>query len=162
MTALCTHKFSFGQDQAAVTRCSGLTSQSSCDTDSASACEWKKANICFQGVQWKKVKSLPSTSPSWYSSTDNLQGTDVTGDPNNDSAEWSVAFSNDNHDKFLFASSDFTIWAQALKTEVGPGGNYNTNPPRNVINSSSSKTAYTSDWKNRNMCGRGGPCIYLN
>jgi hypothetical protein len=81
-----------------------------------------------------------------------LLGTDVVGDPNNHSAQWSVAFSTDTYDKFLFASGDFTIWAQALVIEVGPGVKYsntsNDYQERNVINSSSSSTAYKSDWHN--------------
>jgi hypothetical protein len=131
-----------------------LTTKAECDaaqnaTPPTSSCDWKtKTRICFQGVQWKKVKSLPYTSTTWYSSTDNLQGTAVTGDPTIDTAEWSVAFSTDTYDKFLFASGDFTIWAQALVTEVGPGVSYAQSPPRNIINSSSSSTAYTSDWGN--------------
>ena len=105
------------------------------------------STICFQGIEWKQVKHLPATSTTWYESTDNLRGTDVVGDPTIDSAEWSVSFSGDTHDRFLFTSGDFTIWAQALKTEVDPGGNYLRSTPRNVINSSSSPTAtYTSDW----------------
>jgi len=90
-----------------------------------------------------------------------LRGTDVTGDPNNDSAEWSVSFSNDDHDRFLIASGDFTAWLQALKTEVSPGGNYTRSTPRNVINSSSSSTAYTSEWDNENARANG-PHIQLN
>jgi hypothetical protein len=61
----------------------------------------------------------------------------------------------------LFASGDFTIWAQALVTEVGPGGDYTRSPPRNVINSSSSATAYTSDWINI-TADNYGPKIQLN
>jgi hypothetical protein len=90
-----------------------------------------------------------------------LQGTDVIGDPNVDTAEWSVSFSGDNHDKFLLTSGDFTIWAQVLKTEVGPGVSYDRSTPRNVINSSSSPTAYSSDWYNLDAF-EFGPVIQLN
>ena len=78
-----------------------------------------------------------------------MLGTAVTGDPTNDAFEWCLDFSTSDYDKFLFASGDWDIWLLALKTEVGPGVTYDTDSPRNVINSSSSSTAYTSNWKNK-------------
>jgi len=59
---------------------------------------------------WKKVKSLPPTSLTWYSSNDNLQGTATVGTGLDDTVEWSLPFSTDDFDKFLFASGDFSIW----------------------------------------------------
>ena len=119
------------------------------------------STICFQGIEWKQVKHLPASSTIWYSSDDNLRGTFVTGDPAIASAEWSINFEHSDYDKFLFASGDFTIWLQADKTEVGPGVDYDRSTPRNVINSSSSSTAYTSDWYNPNAFSKG-PLIQLN
>ena len=104
---------------------------------------------------------MPPNSTTWYSSTDNLRGTQAVGDPTDDSNEWSIVFSGKTYDKFLFASGDFTIWAQALVTEVGPGGDYTRSTPRNVVNSSSSASAYTSDWWNINA-SVGAPRIQLN
>jgi hypothetical protein len=135
-----------------VNRCSPLVSKLTCDAaqeGSDLSCEWKvNTRICFQGKKWKKVKSLPYDSATWYSTTDHLKGTDVVGTGLDDSVQWSKAFSTETYDTFLFASGDFSIWLQALVTEVGPEVIYNRSTPRNVINSSSSSTAYTSDWDN--------------
>ena len=116
--------------------------------------------ICFQGIEWTQVKHLPASSMTWYTSEDNLRGTFVTGDPAIATAEWSLNFEHSDYDKFIFASGDWSIWLQADKTEVGPGGNYPRSSPRNVINSSSSLTPYTSDWENNGLSH--APIIQLN
>jgi hypothetical protein len=79
-----------------------------------------------------------------------LKGTESVGTGLDDSVEWSLPFSTDDFDRFLFASGDFTIWLQALKTEVGQDVYYSkgVDPPRNVINSSINDSTYTSNWKN--------------
>jgi len=105
---------------------------------------------------------LPYTSSTWYSTSDNLLGSAVVSDGTDDSVEWSKDFSSDDFDRFLFASGDFTIWLQALKTEVNPGVTYNKSddPPKNVINSSIKASTYTSDWNNTNLLT--GPAIYVD
>jgi hypothetical protein len=96
LTDLCTHKFEFSSTKAAVDRCSALTSKLSCDAareSSVPSCNWKfNTRICFQGKKWKKVKSLPYDSATWYTTTDNLKGTDVVGTGLDDSVEWSKDF----------------------------------------------------------------------
>ena len=50
-----------------------------------------QSNVCG----WKKVRHLPAGSIIWYSSKDQMQGTDTFGDPTNDLLSWSIPFSND-------------------------------------------------------------------
>jgi len=115
--------------------------------------------MCFKGIQWKKVKSLPYTSSKWYSTKDNLQGTESVGTGLDDTVEWSLPFSTDDFDRFLFASGDFTIWLQALKSEVNPGVQYGLTS-KNVINSSINDQNHMSEWKNTDL--EKGPEVYLD
>ena len=39
-----------------------------------------------------------------------MAGTAVVSDGIDDTVEWSLDFSGEDFDKFLFASGDFTIW----------------------------------------------------
>jgi hypothetical protein len=114
LTAICTHKYGFSSIKTAVDRCPPLVNKATCDAaleGSDLSCEWKvNTRICFQGKKWKKVKSLPYDSATWYTTTDNLAGTDVVGTGLDDSVQWSKAFSTETYDAFLFASGDFSIW----------------------------------------------------
>ena len=56
---------------------------------------------------FRKVKWIPPTSSSWFSTNDHLEGIETVGEEANDAAEWSIYFKNLNFTKMLFATGDF-------------------------------------------------------
>ena len=55
---------------------------------------------------WRQVRFLPGGSTQWYPSTDLLAGTDEFGDNTDNSATWSIPFSQLSFDQFLFTSNN--------------------------------------------------------
>ena len=106
---------------------------------------------CFAGEYtaidetcWRLVRHLPP-SDSWHPATDRLAGTETYGNPNDNSAPWSVTFGT--FDEFLFATGDAKKWLVASKASV-IGQNY-SDAKRNITKSSISAAPYSAVWYNR-------------
>ena len=63
------------------------------------------------------VRHVPQSS-KWHKATDLLKGTEVYGDPQDMTKEWSVSWSQDDFNEFLFASGDFQHWAIIKKSDL--------------------------------------------
>ena len=75
---------------------------------------------------WRLVRFLPDGLASAFSSTDNLVGTDVYGDPTDFATEWSIEFQSGGYDQYLFVGGSFVDWLILNKTEFIPlDGSYN-------------------------------------
>ena len=61
----------------------------------------------FKG--WRLVRFLHNGRTDGFQSRDDLEGTDVYGDPNNWDSQWSVEFSSGGYDQYLFASGSLTV-----------------------------------------------------
>jgi len=96
---------------------------------------------------WTQVRHVPFGN-EWHPATDNLAGTDVYGDPNNDSLAWSINFKDavPNYNQFLFASGDGSVWLIATVDAV-IGSNYGAEA-REIISSSTSDEPYVAMWWN--------------
>ena len=69
------------------------------------------------GEEWKEVRHVPK-GHTWYQATDQLEGTDSYGVPNNASNQWSVPFKDDDFSEFLFITGDAKFWMVMDKDEV--------------------------------------------
>ena len=64
------------------------------------------------------VRHVPQGS-KWHKARDHLKGTEVYGDPQDMSKEWSVDWSQfTKFTEFLFSSGDFQHWAIIRKTDL--------------------------------------------
>ena len=84
-----------------------------------SATSWD-SNI--DGGGWTLIRHVPRGN-NWYRATDQLRGTDVYGTPCGAKCnkEWSIKFSNQQFDQFLFATGDGKKWLIADKNAVTGG-----------------------------------------
>ena len=82
------------------------------DTQEATYSYWAE-----QG--WVRVRHIPQRG-LWYEGNDNLKGTDVRGDPNDNAESWSIAFQEavSQFDEFLFSSGDRSKWLIATREAV--------------------------------------------
>ena len=75
---------------------------------------------------WQLVRFLPDGLVSAFSSTDNLVGTDIYGNPSDFTSEWSIEFQSGGYDEYLFVGGNFVDWLILNKTQFIPlDGSYN-------------------------------------
>ena len=55
---------------------------------------------------WKQVRYLPANWNSWHPATDQMQGIDSYGDPNDNRLPWSIPFNADPYDQIMFTTND--------------------------------------------------------
>ena len=94
---------------------------------------------------WRLVRHLPYTATAWHPSSDHLAGTTFYGDPTNDDEAWSIPFGG--FDEFLFASGDKSAWL--ITTRDAAIGEFYTNAPRDILQSSISGVPYQAAWVHR-------------
>ena len=70
------------------------------------------------------VRCLPVGSPKWHPTRDHLAGTDVYGNPADNSMAWGIKFDNIPYTQLAFATLDLSNYIIALK-EVILGSFYN-------------------------------------
>jgi len=79
------------------------------------------ARAALERAGWKLVRHCPA-GDRWHYASDHLRGTAVYGDPSGgdhpDAPQWSVRFSEDDFDEFLFATGDGSKWIVLPKKEV--------------------------------------------
>jgi len=76
---------------------------------------------------WRLVRFLPPTSPTWYASADNLNGTSLLGTANNFTSEWSVPFGE--FDEFCFGTLGLQKWLYCTKdAAIGTEYDYGLRP----------------------------------
>ena len=95
----------------------------------------------FDLSAWTRVRHSPATG-NWHQSTDNLAGSDVYGDSNNDSGEWSIKFDDLSFSEMLFTLGDKSTWM--IMTKAQAVGDFYSNKSRNVLKSSYNSNSYTS------------------
>ena len=90
---------------------------------------------------WTRVRHIPQRD-FWYEGDDNLEGTDVRGDPNNNTASWSIDFEEavPEFDEVLFSSGTRSKWLMVTK-EASISWFY-SNSARQILKSSISETPY--------------------
>jgi len=96
--------------------------------------------------EYKKVRNLPASSSGWFKATDNLSGTDIYGNPENDGEEWSKSWSNDGKE-FLFLSGDLRDWL--ITATINVVEKKYENYQRRIRRSSVSNFPSQSKWYNR-------------
>lgn len=75
---------------------------------------------------WKLVRYLNNGMNSAFKSTDNLVGTDVYGNKDDFTKQWSIEFQSGNYDEYLFVGGNFEDWIIIHKDEFIPlNGSYN-------------------------------------
>lgn len=75
---------------------------------------------------WKLVRYLHNGMNAAFKSTDNLVGTDVYGNKDDFTQQWSIEFQSGNYDQYLFVGGNFEDWIIIHKDEFIPlNGSYN-------------------------------------
>lgn len=75
---------------------------------------------------WKLVRYLNNGMNAAFKSTDNLIGTDVYGNKDDFTKQWSIEFQSGNYDEYLFVGGNFEDWIIIHKDEFIPlNGSYN-------------------------------------
>lgn len=75
---------------------------------------------------WKLVRYLNNGMTSVFKSTDNLVGTDIYGNKDDFTKQWSIEFQSGNYDEYLFVGGNFEDWIIIHKDEFIPlNGSYN-------------------------------------
>jgi hypothetical protein len=75
---------------------------------------------------WKLVRYLHNGMNAAFKSTDNLVGTDVYGNKDDFTTQWSIEFQSGNYDEYLFVGGNFEDWIIIHKDEFIPlNGTYN-------------------------------------
>merc|ERR550539_1709923 len=92
---------------------------------------------------WKRVRHVPQGT-TWHPVNDNLLGTGSYGNQNDDTNAWSIPWSIEEFDEFLFSSGDKKYWLVVSKEELigADGGKLYADSPITVIASSSSCEPY--------------------
>ena len=97
---------------------------------------------------WKLVRYLPyqnkNNEMSWHKATDNLQGIEEYGDPNDMSKEWSILFGD--FDEIVCGTYDLTHWVYFNKDQIIT--NY-VDTERTVYKSSLYNYKHKIKWNNR-------------
>eukprot|EP00298_Acanthocystis_sp_HF-20_P015618 c21197_g1_i1.p1 GENE.c21197_g1_i1~~c21197_g1_i1.p1 ORF type:complete len:722 (+),score=264.92 c21197_g1_i1:60-2225(+) len=78
------------------------------------------------GNGWKLVRRVQAGG-QWFAATDHLAGTDVYGQYSNDfvsGPSFSIDFSSEDYNQFLFITGDLSKWLIASKSEVQNKGNF--------------------------------------
>ena len=69
------------------------------------------------------MRHVPQGS-TWHPATDDLRGTQEYGDPEDDSRPWSVLWTLEDTEDFLFASGNMKYWLVVSREELlGTDGN---------------------------------------
>jgi len=66
---------------------------------------------------WRRVRHVPQ-GDTFHSATDDLKGTDVYGNPEDDSQPWSIKFKLTDFDEFLFISGNGNLWLRLTKVAL--------------------------------------------
>lgn len=116
------------------------------NTDYICSCEGCNGCPSFGG-DWRLVRHAPE-GPTFHPSQDSLKGTQVYGDPDVDSAAWSILFTHSNsQDEFLFADARKIHWVHMTRSElIGTFYNY---APKEILRSSASALSYRAIMINR-------------
>jgi hypothetical protein len=69
------------------------------------------------GKGWEPVRRIPA-GDTWFTSTDKLKGTFVTGSTDDWSKEWSVRYADNNFNQFLFVTDDAYSWLIVDKDQI--------------------------------------------
>ena len=113
---ICTHRPQNTSDQSTVAACKILTYD---DCKVSALCQPRKT-LCLFDKMWIRVKSLKTTSSTWFTTIDNLKGFDYVYTTN----EESFTFSGSTYTDFLFMrdmnSSAGNKWSIAPKSSVIP------------------------------------------
>merc|ERR1711990_806955 len=94
----------------------------------------------IDGGDWEMVRHQPKGS-KWGPATDQLAGTDVYGNPDDDSKPWSVKFADKDFEEFLFATGDMKKWA-VMEKDVVLG--WYANQQRKIEHSSLNANGHTA------------------
>ena len=83
---------------------------------------------------------------SWFL---NFRGTAEYGDPNDDSKPWSIKWSLNDVDEFLFASGNMKYWMRADKSDIigNEGKKFYANEDTRIISSSDRCSSYSGKKK---------------
>lgn len=92
---------------------------------------------------------------TWHPVNDNLLGTGSYGNQNDDTNAWSIPWSIEEFDEFLFSSGDKKYWLVVSKEELigADGGKLYADSPITVIASSSSCEPYQAKMYKRTIFG---------
>ncbi len=123
------------------------TSSCSAGTLTTATCDFTGCTSLFYGG-WTRVRHVPSGT-TWHPATDHLAGTDVYGDPDDESGAWSINFENavSGYEQFLFSTGDCVKWLASTKDAVS-GESY-SNSERQVLASSKNEQTHEVKWYNR-------------
>eukprot|EP00927_Polykrikos_kofoidii_P038438 TRINITY_DN32789_c0_g1_i1.p1 TRINITY_DN32789_c0_g1~~TRINITY_DN32789_c0_g1_i1.p1 ORF type:complete len:2073 (-),score=458.55 TRINITY_DN32789_c0_g1_i1:280-6498(-) len=104
----------------------------------------------IDGGGWRLVRHVPAGT-RWHPAVDRLHGTEVygdtdgrRGDPN--APAWSIRFTEEDFDEFLFATGDSKKWMIVRRSDVLVS--HGSNAPLSVVKSSESPMRYTTRWSN--------------
>ncbi len=99
---------------------------------------------------WRLVRYLKDGSTTWHQATDNLQGTDVYGNPNDFTNSWSIPFGE--YDELCIGTLDLSYWVYFNKEQIST--NYN-NKEKTVYKSSLYNFKHNIKWYNREDNSQG-------
>lgn len=105
------------------------------------------------GGGWTLVRRVQSGA-AWHPATDQMLGSDVYGEPVQDSealATFSVKYNDLDFDQILIASGDAQHWLITTKEAIGGKftGDYYSNSQRGILKSSGNPEAHEAAWYNR-------------
>jgi len=117
-------------------------------------------NLCGETLDWKRVRHVPS-GHRWHPTNDNLVGTAQYGHPSDDSKPWSVKWSLNDFDEFLFISGNKKYWVRATKAEIigNDGKRQYANKPIKLTSSNLSCAPSTAKLYRRLHCCEPDPLI---
>ena len=72
-----------------------------------------------------KVRQVPNGHTKFYKAVDRLVGTEVYGDPTDNSVEWSIKFDHMSFNRVFLTNEFFTKWIYADREEIIPAAGYN-------------------------------------
>jgi len=93
---------------------------------------------------WKKVRHVPQ-GELFHPGNDNLMGTNLYGNPEDDSQAWSIKWKLSDFDEFLFISGNGNSWLRVTKAElIGENGfKFYLEKPIQIIASDMKCSPYT-------------------
>ena len=103
---------------------------------------------------WRLVRHAPSgtaNDSSWHPANDNLAGTAFYGDFEcavNSTSTFSLPWSTEPFDEYLFATADMQHWLIASRSEVN-SGQYYSNSRQDILMSSEKAASHRSKWYHR-------------
>lgn len=95
---------------------------------------------------YTRVRHAPA-GRIWHPVNDNLEGTELYGDPTDDNIPWSIRFDQVDFDEFAFVTGDKLLWLKISKSELL--NSYYTKGLRTIDSSSISPTPYKARFSHR-------------